>query len=197
MTALPDAVALRIALATAFPVAATRWGQATDEIKDMAVAAQDVLRVPADRRQNWMELTLPSRWNYAGVETVVSCYTEMTDDERRNYLKGFAHFPFIAPLLHPRTPFYSAEKAEAITATGQAVLTTLVASVALRGDHAALAALIREQIATGRSNMEVGSGQQWARGDELVTRATLLARDFSRVKGVDANAFLAACGVTP
>jgi hypothetical protein len=67
----------------------------------------------------------------------------------------------------------------------------------LRGDHAALAALIREQIATGRSNMEVGSGQQWARGDELVTRATLLARDFSRVKGVDANAFLAACGVTP
>lgn len=100
-------------------------------------------------------------------------------------------------MTQPRTPFYSAEKAEAITATAQAVLATLVASVALRGDHAALAALIREQIATGRSNMEVGSGQQWARGDELVTRATLLARDFSRVKGVDANAFLAACGVTP
>ena len=60
-----------------------------------------------------------------------------------------------------------------------------------------LAALIREQIATGRSNMEAGSGQQWARGDELVTRATLLARVFSRVKGVDADAFLAACGVTP
>lgn len=60
-----------------------------------------------------------------------------------------------------------------------------------------LAALIREQIATGRSNMEAGSGQQWARGDEIVTRATLLARVFSRVKGVDADAFLAACGVTP
>ena len=71
------------------------------------------------------------------------------------------------------------------------------AAVALRGDHAALAALIREQIATGRSNMDVGSGQHWARGDELVTRATLLARDFSRAKGVGTLAFLAACGVTP
>lgn len=66
-----------------------------------------------------------------------------------------------------------------------------------KADYTALAALIREQIQTGKSNMDIGAGSQWARGDELVTRATLLAGDFARVASVDRAEFLKACGLTP
>lgn len=62
-------------------------------------------------------------------------------------------------------------------------------------DYQTLAALIREQVITGKENMAVGAGSQWARGDELVTRATLLAREFAEKTSVDRAAFLKACGI--
>lgn len=59
-----------------------------------------------------------------------------------------------------------------------------------------LAKLLREQLEVGKSNMSVGSGSQWARGDELVTRTILLARDFAEyLDAAEAEQFLTACGV--
>lgn len=70
-----------------------------------------------------------------------------------------------------------------------------------KADYATLARLIRDQLATARDQKDAarqnlpGASAQWTRGDELETRATLLAREFASSASVDKAAFLKACGV--
>ena len=77
---------LMIKLATSFPLDATCWSQATDEIRDMSRHARETLKYSGFHAIDFGHLTSPSEWNTAGIQSIVRFYTEMDHDQRTAFV---------------------------------------------------------------------------------------------------------------
>lgn len=78
---------LRARIGNNFPPAATRWSQATDEVRDMARCAREVLQLGDEHAIDFSNLRTPSSWNTVGINGIISFYERMDQQQRDLFLK--------------------------------------------------------------------------------------------------------------
>lgn len=77
---------LRQALEASFPLDATSWRQATDEVPDMARMAREHRGI-CGGGVDFREIETPSEWNTRGIDSIVGHYEQMNDGARASYLQ--------------------------------------------------------------------------------------------------------------
>lgn len=90
ISAIPSAQDLRVMIERRFPRNATCWSQATDEIRDMARDARQMLEHedPIDFRN----IHSPAAWNQQGTDYIIMKYLLMRPPMRRAFFDRFAHW---------------------------------------------------------------------------------------------------------
>lgn len=81
-----NAVQLAAKLQKAYPVNATCWSQATDEIRDMSRYAREELELGEEAALNFRAIRTPGEWNAKGIESIVNFFEQMNDRQKANYL---------------------------------------------------------------------------------------------------------------
>lgn len=78
-----------------YPDDATRWGQATDEIRDIARTAKEYYNEFEEKKIqpcNFLLLTTPAKWNAKGKRYILKVYDKMSKKaktEFNDYLKRY------------------------------------------------------------------------------------------------------------
>lgn len=73
-------------LQKAFPVNATCWSQATDEIRDMSRWAREELELGDEFALNFRAIRTPAEWNAKGIESIANFFERMNDKQKASYL---------------------------------------------------------------------------------------------------------------
>lgn len=73
-------------LQKAFPINATCWSQATDEIRDMSRWAREELELGDDAAVNFRAIRTPAEWNAIGIGSIVGFFEQMNDRQRARFL---------------------------------------------------------------------------------------------------------------
>jgi hypothetical protein len=81
---------LGLALVAQFPLEATCWSQATDEIRDMCRRAREMAGLPEDQAVDFRVLNHPSQWNTQGIAGIVKFYGMLTPALKANFCNGWA-----------------------------------------------------------------------------------------------------------
>jgi len=77
---------LETALATKYPIDATCWSRATDEIRDMSRWAREVRSLGEDEAVQFRAIRQPSEWNRRGIASIVSHFSKMNDHQKGVFL---------------------------------------------------------------------------------------------------------------
>lgn len=77
---------LAAALQSAFPVNATCWSQATDEVRDMSRWAREELELDEEHATNFRAIRTPAEWNAKGIESIANFFDMMSDRQRARFL---------------------------------------------------------------------------------------------------------------
>lgn len=80
------ATELEAALTKKYPVNATCWSQATDEVRDMSRWAREVRSLDEDAAVQFRAIIEPSEWNRRGIASIVSHFSKMTDYQKGVFL---------------------------------------------------------------------------------------------------------------
>ena len=76
---------LREKLETLYPLNATCWSQATDEVRDLCRYARNVLDLDEDEAVDFRNLNTPSEWNTVGINGIIAFYERMHSGHRAIY----------------------------------------------------------------------------------------------------------------
>jgi hypothetical protein len=82
---------LRKKLEAKFPLDATGWDQATDEIRDLCRWGRGMLGLDEDHAVDFRELRTPSAWNTQGINGIIRFYELMSDDMKADYVQMHKH----------------------------------------------------------------------------------------------------------
>lgn len=84
--------ALEARLAERFPVNATDWSQAGDEVRDMCRGARELAKLGEDQAVDFQALTTPSAWNTEGIKGILRLYGMLSPEGQRDFCENFASF---------------------------------------------------------------------------------------------------------
>lgn len=91
MATMPlSAQALRVMLSKEFPPNATSWGQATDEVRDLARYARESVGLGKERAVNFRKCDTPAKWNTQGINAIIKFYEMMNDEQKTEFYKQCA-----------------------------------------------------------------------------------------------------------
>jgi hypothetical protein len=77
------------ALVKKWPLNATCWSQATDEIRDMSREAREMIGYSELHAINFRACNTPSEWNTNGIHSIVRFYKIMDHDQRARFIKDY------------------------------------------------------------------------------------------------------------
>lgn len=83
---------LQVKLAAKYPLNATSWAQATDEVRDMCRFARLQLGKPESEAINFNNFSSPSAWNTGGIAGIVEFYERMSDAQKLLWLNNWSPY---------------------------------------------------------------------------------------------------------
>lgn len=81
---------LGLVLAAQFPLKATCWSQATDEVRDMCRLAREMVGLPDDQAVDFRVIEYPSQWNTQGIAGIVKFYEMLPFEKRTEFCNAWS-----------------------------------------------------------------------------------------------------------
>lgn len=81
-----NATELKTLLEKEFPVDATGWNKATDEVRDMSREARLILQLDERHAVDFDSIRSPSEWNRIGIQSILDFYNMMGEDMKQEYI---------------------------------------------------------------------------------------------------------------
>lgn len=82
---------LRQMLEQTYPVNATCWSQATDEVRDLCRYARNWLELDEEHAVDFRVLKTPSQWNTFGINGIINFYSQMSHSMQCDFINDFGH----------------------------------------------------------------------------------------------------------
>lgn len=83
---------LEAALSRQFPINTVSWAVATDEVRDMCLAARQILELSELHAIRFDKLRTPSEWNNHGVSAINRWYRQMSAAQQEQFCSQFEHW---------------------------------------------------------------------------------------------------------
>lgn len=86
-----DAKELKANLEAQFPVNATCWSQATDEVRDISRSAREIVGLDETWAIDFGVLHTPAEWNYVGIRSIIGFYQMMSKPMQLSFIENWKH----------------------------------------------------------------------------------------------------------
>ena len=87
---------IRSRLEATYPINATCWSQATDEVRDLCRYARGMLGLDEEYAVDFRRLSTPSTWNLVGIDGIINFYKQMPDEMKIEFVNE--HESLMGPL---------------------------------------------------------------------------------------------------
>lgn len=88
---LPSPASLREQLEDLYPIDATCWSQATQEVRDACRGARCTLGLDDEHAVDFYALRTPSAYNTEGINGIIRFYEQMNETQRLEYVTQYQH----------------------------------------------------------------------------------------------------------